>query len=468
MRTGGYYLKKFAHYVSLNILSMIGLSLYILADTFFIAKGVGRDGLAALNIAIPVYNIINGAGLMLGIGGAARFAVFRVQSDKPNMNRVYTVTIRAFALISAFLFILGLLVPGFLSSQLGAGGSVYPLCKVYVRVLLLFSPAFILNNILNAFVKNDGEPALAMAAMLTGTIFNIVFDYILIFPVNLGMTGAVLATGFSPVVGIIILSFHFIRHKNSFAIESFHSPENETELYQPGKEKPVNVIGAEPMRGTLIRVFSLGAPSLISELAVGVSVFVFNTLMLHSDGNTGVAAYGVIANVYIVIQSIFTGVAQGSQPVFSEAAARNDRAGFRTIRRAGLVLIIIMSIVIYGMSSVFASDIVSLFNKGGSAKLSAIAVPGIKIYFSAMIFMGINTFISMGYIARGLGRRAQVIMALRGFFILVPMAYILSRVYGTDGVFSSLPVTEALTLFAAGLLALYDKRKERKRYQPGS
>ena len=79
-----------------------------------------------------------------------------------------------------------------------------------------------------------------------------------------------------------------------------------------------------------------------------------------------------------------------------------------------------------------------------------------------MIFMGIIIFISMGYIARGLGRRAQVIMALRGFFILVPMAYILSRVYGTDGVFSSLPVTEALTLFAAGLLALYDKRIERK------
>ena len=80
---------------------------------------------------------------------------------------------------------------------------------VYLKVVLLFSPAFIINNILNCFVRNDGAPNLGMAAMLTGSFSNIIMDYIFIFPLGMGMLGAVLATGFAPVIGILILSGHF-------------------------------------------------------------------------------------------------------------------------------------------------------------------------------------------------------------------------------------------------------------------
>lgn len=70
-------LKEFARYTSLNVLGMIGLSCYILADTFFVAKGLGTSGLAALNLAIPVYSFIHGSGLMFGIGGATKFSISR-------------------------------------------------------------------------------------------------------------------------------------------------------------------------------------------------------------------------------------------------------------------------------------------------------------------------------------------------------------------------------------------------------
>ena len=83
-------LKEYARYVSLNVMGMIALSCYILADTFFVAKGMGADGLAALNLAIPVYNFINGAGLMIGIGGGTRYSIARGQNDNGAANTIFT------------------------------------------------------------------------------------------------------------------------------------------------------------------------------------------------------------------------------------------------------------------------------------------------------------------------------------------------------------------------------------------
>ena len=70
-------LKVFAKYVSLNVLGMIALSCYILADTFFVSKALGAAGLAALNLAIPVYNFIHGSGLMIGMGGGTKYSIYK-------------------------------------------------------------------------------------------------------------------------------------------------------------------------------------------------------------------------------------------------------------------------------------------------------------------------------------------------------------------------------------------------------
>ncbi len=71
--------KEFIRYTALNILGMLGLSCYILADTFFVARGLGANGLAALNLALPVYSVVNGTGLMLGMGGATKYSIFRAR-----------------------------------------------------------------------------------------------------------------------------------------------------------------------------------------------------------------------------------------------------------------------------------------------------------------------------------------------------------------------------------------------------
>ena len=135
-------------YASLSVLGMVGMSCYILADTFFVSKGLGTDGLAALNLAIPAYNVIHGVGLMLGIGGATKFSVYKSRGEEQKADRVFTDTLYLSAAFAVLFVLVGAFLSGQISSLLGAEGNVYSMTDTYLKVLLLFSPAFILNDVL--------------------------------------------------------------------------------------------------------------------------------------------------------------------------------------------------------------------------------------------------------------------------------------------------------------------------------
>ena len=207
-------IREFSRYTILSVFGTLGVSCYILADTFFVSKGLGTNGLTALNLAIPVYNFIHGTGLMLGMGGATKFSVCKSQGNQELVNKVFTNTIYL-----AVLFSIAFMLPGFfcakqLALALGADYAVLEMTVTYLRWLLLFSPAFILNDVLLCFVRNDANPQLSMCAMLIGSFSNIILDYIFIFPLNMGIFGAIFATGISPVISILIMILHWAKNKN--------------------------------------------------------------------------------------------------------------------------------------------------------------------------------------------------------------------------------------------------------------
>lgn len=284
--------REFYKYISLNVLGMLGLSCYILADTFFISKRLGADGLTALNLAISVYSIINGLGLMLGIGGATRFAICRAQNETQKGNQVFTASAAAGITVGLVLLLVGAVGSDAVAKVLGAEGVIQEMTGSYLKTILGFAPFFIMNNILIAFVRNDGSPRLSMAAMLTGSFSNIVLDYVFLFPLNMGIFGAALATGFAPVISLVLLSLHFIRRKNQFTW-SFG-------------------FNMRAFARQVSDICSLGISAFINELSSAVVLIVFNLLILRLAGNTGVAAYGIVANLALVAVSVFTGISQGS------------------------------------------------------------------------------------------------------------------------------------------------------------
>lgn len=412
-------MRDFTRYTILSVLGTLGVSCYILADTFFVSKGLGTNGLAALNLAIPVYNFIHGTGLMLGMGGATRFSVCKSQGKHEEVNRIYTNTVYLAVLFSGVFFLLGLFFSGWLATLLGSDASVFEMTDTYLKWLLLFAPAFIFNDVLLCFVRNDESPQLSMIAMLIGSFSNIVLDYIFIFPMQMGIFGAIFATGLSPIISIAMMLPHWIKKRNTFHFTK--------------TKMKANIVKQE---------LSLGFPSLIAQLSSGIVMIVFNAIILKLEGNTGVAAYSVVANISLVIVAVYTGIAQGVQPLISTFYGIGDDKKARTVLRYAMTTMLTVSCVVYLLIFVFAQPITAVFNSENHMKLQQIAVAGLKLYFISIPFVGYNIILANYFTSVEKAVPAHILSILRGLILIVPMAFILSALWEMTGVWLTYPITE--------------------------
>ncbi len=425
-------LREFFQYVILNICGMIGLSCYILADTFFISNGLGANGLTALNLAIPVYSLIHGSGLMFGMGGATKYSIYRGQKKYKNADKAFSNTVCMMAVLAVIFVLTGIFFAKNLTKLLGADKEVFHMTKTYLQVILLFAPAFMANDTMTCFVRNDGNPKLSMIGMLTGSFSNIILDYIFIFPLHMGIFGAVFATSLAPVISLTVLSRHWLTKQNQFHFVRIN------------------------LSFRLTRdILSLGVPSFITEMASGIVIIAFNAIILHLQGNIGVAAYGVVANLSLVVISIYTGIAQGTQPILSRVYGYGERESQKQILKYALITMLVISCGIYFIFLLSANPIVSIFNSEQNIQLQQIAETGLKLYFTAIPFVGFNIIISSYFTSIEKALPAQIVSLSRGLLIIIPMAFFLSFLLKMTGVWLSFPITECFVALAG--IALYFK-----------
>lgn len=427
-------LQEFGKYVSQSVLSQLGVSCYILADTYFISKGVGADGLTALNLAIPVFSVMNGCGFMLGIGSGTKYGIMKGTGNEKRGDVLFTSSLCVVTVLAVIFMLIGLLAADPITVLVGANAEVYDMTRTYLQVILLFSPMFMINNLLGAMIRNDGNTSLAMTAMLSGCLFNIVFDYIFVFPMGLGLFGAVLATAVAPIISILILLQHFVKKKNQFRL-----------------------IRVRPDVRLVASAAGLGVPFLVTEVSSGLVIAVFNLLILGLAGNVGVAAYGVVANISIVVIAIYNGIAQGVQPLLSREYGRSQEKNVHRFLSWAMMLTVILAMVIYVGIYWNADVIAMIFNSGRDMDLQRIAVEGLKIYFTACPFVGANILLAIYFAATDQAAPAQMISLLRGLIVIVPLAFIMANVAGLTGVWMTFPLTELVVCVVA--CELYKKMK---------
>lgn len=426
---------KLKNYISANVLAMVGMSCYILADTFFISLAQGADGITALNLALPVYNMMFAIGAMIGIGSATRFAIGRAAGVKD--ADAYFSNALFWILLSSLLFVVaGITSPDHLLRLFGADERIVFVGMGYMRIALCFAPFFMTNYLCTSFVRNDGAPKTAMCATLVSSFFNIVFDYILMFPLGLGMVGAALATAVSPIVSISICMTHFL-----------------------SKKSHIHFLWQMPSIKRLLKSIRLGIAAFVGEFASGVTTMVFNYLLLSLVGNVAVAAYGVVANLALVGVAIFNGISQGIQPIASDARGRRQKDEMRYIIRYALRVGIIFAAILYVILFIFTEQFVAIFNSEASEQLAQYAIVGLRIYFVGFLFASTN-LIGTGYLsAVGRGKESALIAIARGVVAIVFFAFVLSRIWGVTGVWMAFPVTEAVCMVAT-LLVIARLQKE--------
>ena len=426
--------KQFVKYVSQNIFGLLGTSCYILADTYFIAQAAGTDGVTLLNLCLPIYNFIFAIGSMIGLGAATRYAILRAQGDE-KAQRYFSNAIFCACILAVPFVLAGIFCPDGLLRLMGGDAGIVALGENYARIFLLFTPFFMCNYVVASFVRNDGDHSLAMVATLSGSLFNVVFDYIFIFPMGLGLPGAALATAISPMLSIAICSTHFLKQSNTVAF-----------------------VRKAPSLRLLAQSCQLGISGFVGELSSGVTTTVFNFLLLRLAGNVAVAAYGVVANFALVATAIFNGVAQGAQPLVSQCYGRNEMAGAKKLLLLGCGTALGLAAVLYGVVFGFTDSLVALFNSENSALMAEFAHSGMRIYFAGYFFAGCN-IVAAGYLgAVDRPTEASITSLCRGMAAIVVCSLVLSALFGMTGVWAAFPASEAIT-FALTVYLL--KRGER-------
>lgn len=417
-----------------HTLGMLGLSCYLLADTFFVSNRLGADGLAALNLAIPLYSLLNGVGLMLGIGGATRYAVLQAGGAAEEADRAFTGSLMLGGGAGALFVLAGILLAEPMGLWMGADGDTLEMTAVYLRTIFCFAPCFLLNNILLAFVRNDGGRRLAMAGMLAGSFSNILLDYLFLYPLGGGMFGAALATGLAPVISLAVLSAWIMKKRNGFHLR---------------RDIPV---------GRLPALCGPGTAAFVTEVSSGVVLVLMNTILLRLEGNRGVAAYGIVANLALVALALLNGLSQGMQPLVSAEAGRGRKKEAQRIRRFALLLSLATAGLLYAAALLWAPALAALFNRDGDPLLGEMASQGLRLYFAGFVGAGVTMTVASYCSAAGRPRTGFALSMLRGFATVVPAVLLFSSWLGLKGVWLSVPVAETLSALAACWILLREAR----------
>ena len=313
-----------------------------------------------------------------------------------------------------------------IAAAFGAEGQVLMMTTRYLQILLILCPGLILSNTLVGFMRNDEKPKLAMISTVILSVLNVVFDYLFIFILDLGMSGAALATSLASISSLLFLLVCWSSKKTNLSW----------------------IKGSGSLKQA-IEICETGVPALIGELSSAMVMVVFNLIILNLKGNVGVAAFGIVANLSFIVIAIFTGVSQGMQPLVSIYYGQNDKKPLQKLLKYSLLTVTGIAALTYGISFFFTGILTDVFNQEQDLILAALANQGVKLYFIGFLFVGINvistTFLSVtGHVRMGL-----ILSLLRGGILIVPIVVIFANFWGMIGVWLSYPVAELLIMIMA-------------------
>ncbi|MEG0693080.1 MAG: MATE family efflux transporter [Oscillospiraceae bacterium] len=424
--------KTYISYLIPTIIGMLTNSVYCIVDVMFVGIYVGSEGLAALNIAMPIFTFYSSIGLMLGIGGATTISVLIGQGDKQNVDKVFSFTIFLSAAIGLLVTILGIIFLEPFAIMMGATPELLQGVKYYTFPLQCTALFYILNCTMQVIIRADYNPKLVMTAAVVANGLNIFFDWLFVGVYGWGLTGAAAATAIGPVVAIVILSFHYTLKKNTMHFKLHCLDKN-----------------------LIKRVFQNGIGTFILEFSSGAVIFMFNFVLLRVSGQAAVAVYAIISNIAYVGKGIFNGISQAAQPLIS---VNYGAANYNRVKKSMLITAV-TGFLFAGLTSLaiflFPAQIVGIFI-GDDIALLPIGVNAAKIYFISFVFTGINTVLMYYFQSVENMKVASLIAILRGFILIAVGLLIFPIFFGEAGVWITITFAEVVTL----LIALPIKKKQ--------
>lgn len=425
--------KRLVHYVVPTMLGSVSFFLFTIVDGIFVGRGVGTNALGAVNLTMPFVMIVNALFQLTTIGGVAIIAVRIGRGDHAGANQAFMHAVVGTIFLSALLTFAGTCLTGPICRMLGAGETFYPFTREYLFWYSVFIIPSGLSTALQGFCRNDGSPVLVSIATITGTVVNIFGDWLLIFPIPMGVAGAAIATGVSQLITCLIVLTHFLRKKGILRFARFRP------------------------QGALFRKIAVrGLPACIAQFANPMTTLWVNKALAQQIGDIAVNAYSIISYVASFSMGVFFGVSDGLQPLFGQSYGAKDEKSLRYYFHAGTIINFVGSILVNAILLLLGGTICALF--GADSATLDFTVRVMPLYSWGFVAVGITSNISSYLYSTKRSKQADTISILRSFIFNTIVILLLPMIFGGNIVWHCFGIAETIVMLISFILL---KRSER-------
>lgn len=425
-----------------TLLGTLSMSAMTAIDGIIVGHGVGAIGVAAVNIVVPIYTLMSGLALMVGAGCSVVSSIHLAQQKLKVARLNITQALVASSLTATLICAIILLFPRPIFEALGASETLLPHVMDYTLWLM---PGFVFEmfSIIGLFIiRLDGAPRYAMWCNIIPAVLNAILDWLFVFPMDMGVAGAGIATSICMVIGGVMALCYLLR------------PRHKLHAVMPK-------LSTKSLRLSLRNVgyqCRIGLSSLMGELSLAVFVYIGNLVFMSLLGDDGVAAFGISCYYTPFFFSVGNSIAQSAQPIISYnyGLERWDRVG--RMRRMLLTTSLVVGAVVTLLFVFVPEWLVGLFVDVGSTA-AVIAIEGFPYYATGIIFFILNVAIIGYYQSIERVGRAMFITALRGLVFIVPAFMLLPKLWGNAGIWLAMPATEMVTLVVGVLISLCNRRQ---------
>lgn len=423
-----------------TLLGCISISAVTAIDGIFIGHGVGADGVAAVNIVVPIYQIMSGIGLMVGAGCSVVASIHLSRKNTKVAQINVSQAIILTSLLALLMSIAVLAFPSFTARMLGSSETLLPQVRDY---LLWIMPCFVFEmwSLIGLFlIRLDGAPRYAMWCNLIPSIINAFLDWLFIFPLGMGVKGASIATSLSiSIGGVMALSYLLFFARRLRLV--------------PLKVSRRSLMLASRNIGYQCKV---GSSTLLGELSLGVFVLVGNLVFMKYLGDAGVGAFGIACYYTPFFFMIGNAIAQSAQPIISYNYGVSRWKEIYETRRLLLGTSLAAGIIVASLFLLFPDVLVAFF-VDVSSDAGQIAIEGFPNFAAGIVFYILNVAIIGYYQSIERIRLSTLLVFLRGLIFLVPCFLLLPGVLGVAGIWLAMPLAEVLATLIL-LLLLFPAR----------
>lgn len=428
----GAIVPTFFKYLLPSLIGLIAMTSASLVDGIFIGNYVGITALAAVNLIIPITTLLFGVGMMLSIGGSVRAGKYLGEGNPAAASAIFSKTLMFVAVYGVVVICLGLIFEAQLFTAVGATAELFPVMSEYYGIIVPFLFAQLIVIVQYFFIRLDGFPNLAAAALAIGSVINIALDYLFIAVYDWGLAGAAYATGLSQALPMFVMLIYFLRpeRKLNFGLRQ----NNWKEVLQAAYN---------------------GISEFINEVSGAIIAFIFNWMMIQRAGVSGVAAITVVNYLLFLGFMMFFAISDTSQVMISQNFGARKVERIRAFLKTASALIAVLSVALIAVLTSSSDTLINLFvDEDNSAETVALASQFVTYVWPLFLFAGFNMLISGYLTALHLPFQSGVVALCRG--LIFPVGFLVLLYYWSPDYYFviALPIAEGLTFVLAIVMFL--------------